>query len=434
MNTMKKIIALVLLLSIVEAANAQRKLLENFDHPVGDSLGAHGWVSFSGGATNRLLFTAGTLSLPGYTYDGIGNSGSVTTTGQDAYVNFSSPYDTSNAVNVYASFLVNISSAQVGDYFIAFLPSTSTTFFTARVFVRNIGNGLNFALAKSSPQDTTIANFWSPNVYSLNTTYLLVIKYTLVPGSANDQLSLFVLTTAPATEPSSPTIGPLTFASGDPFNLGRIALRQGTSTRAPNAVIDGINVTTSWLPFNVNAKIGVQGIFDSNNNRHVRRDTASVYLRNSTAPYAIVDSAWSVLDSLDLSGDFEFTNAASGNYYLDVRFRKSPVFRNGLETWSRSGGEAFSRVSYYTYDFTSAASQAYGSNQIQVGSRYLTYNGDVNQDGTIDITDLAVIDNDVTAFASGYLATDVNGDEFTDIGDIAITDNNASNFVGKITP
>ncbi|MDQ3021855.1 MAG: hypothetical protein M3R36_14980 [Bacteroidota bacterium] len=62
------------------------------------------------------------------------------------------------------------------------------------------------------------------------------------------------------------------------------------------------------------------------------------------------------------------------------------------------------------------------------------YSGDVNQDGTIDITDNELIDNDAYNFASGYLRTDVNGDGAVDIADGAIADNNAFNFVSKIIP
>ena len=66
--------------------------------------------------------------------------------------------------------------------------------------------------------------------------------------------------------------------------------------------------------------------------------------------------------------------------------------------------------------------------------RWGNFSGDVNQDNTIDASDLALIDNDATNFISGYVVTDLTGDDFVDGTDFAIADNNAANFVGAITP
>lgn len=48
------------------------------------------------------------------------------------------------------------------------------------------------------------------------------------------------------------------------------------------------------------------------------------------------------------------------------------------------------------------------------------YNADVNGDGTTDLTDCALIDNEVYNFVLGYTNTDVNGDGIVDINDLAI--------------
>ncbi|MBK8981991.1 MAG: hypothetical protein IPM38_06625 [Ignavibacteria bacterium] len=89
------------------------------------------------------------------------------------------------------------------------------------------------------------------------------------------------------------------------------------------------------------------------------------------------------------------------------------------------------------YDLSNSLSQAYAGNQIQVDAspvRFALYSGDVNQDGTIDLTDGSLIDNDAFNFASGYLQTDLNGDGIVDISDALFADNNGFNFVSKITP
>jgi hypothetical protein len=433
---MKRAIVLIIFLGLLQNSFAQKRLAENFDYPLGDSLGAHGWTSFSGGATNRLLVTSPGLSYAGYPQSGIGNATTVTTTGQDAFVPFTSIVDSSNAKAIYAFFLVNVSSASLGDYFLAFLPSTSTTFYTARVFVKDDAGNLKFGVVKSSPQDTLNAAMWSTNSFSYNTTYLVVVKYEFRSGLTNDGVSLFVFNSGvPSTEPTTADVGPLYFASGDVNNIGRIALRQGTATRAPTAVVDGIYVTTSWFTTVLNVKLAVQGLYNSFPlpGGHARKDTATIYLRNNSSPYAIVDSASVVIDNVSLRGFFEFKYVTNGTYYMDVRYRKSPIFRNGIETWSRSGGESLTRYDGFIYDFTDTDSKAYGNNLFLKGL-YTIYNGDVNQDGIVDGADGALIDNDISNFASGYLNTDLNGDEFIDASDASVTDNNAYNFVGKITP
>jgi len=89
------------------------------------------------------------------------------------------------------------------------------------------------------------------------------------------------------------------------------------------------------------------------------------------------------------------------------------------------------------YNFTSSASQAFGNNMKQVDAspvRFGIYSGDVNQDGVVDGSDAAGIDNDAFNFVTGYVVSDVTGDNVVDGSDAAIADNNAANFVSKITP
>jgi len=87
------------------------------------------------------------------------------------------------------------------------------------------------------------------------------------------------------------------------------------------------------------------------------------------------------------------------------------------------------------YDFTTAASQAYGNNLKLKGSKYCTYSGDINQDGIIDASDLIKIYNDSYVGVTGrYIVSDLNGDSVVDASDISTADNNVYNGVMKITP
>ncbi|MDQ3021248.1 MAG: hypothetical protein M3R36_11875 [Bacteroidota bacterium] len=177
--------------------------------------------------------------------------------------------------------------------------------------------------------------------------------------------------------------------------------------------------------FTLNVKAFIQGFYNESTVNQIK-DTARIYLRSVASPYYVIDSAKAILD-LNGNGIFTFTNAANfTSYYIVVKHR------NGLETWSASGNSFNSGV--LNYDFTLSASMAYGNNLILKGTKYCIYNGDVNQDEIIDVSDLGLTDNDVLNFSTGYLNTDVNGDNFIDAADLGLLDNNSYFFVGIQRP
>lgn len=71
---------------------------------------------------------------------------------------------------------------------------------------------------------------------------------------------------------------------------------------------------------------------------------------------------------------------------------------------------------------------------ILVGGRYCIYSGDVDNDGSVTLTDFGLIDNDALNFVTGYVDTDLTGDYAVDIADVTIADNNLSNYIGVISP
>jgi len=184
---------------------------------------------------------------------------------------------------------------------------------------------------------------------------------------------------------------------------------------------DEVNIT-------LNLKLAIEGFYNTSSNMLSINDTVRTYLRDVSSPYNIIDSAKSIIDSTNFNGNYRFYNASTGNYYISVKHR------NGLETWSRTGGESFTTGGVYVYDLTNSSSNAYGSNVIQKGSKYCIYSGDIDQDGAIDISDVTQIDNAAFTFEIGYLTADLNGDYFVDLADALYADNNSFNFVTKITP
>lgn len=185
--------------------------------------------------------------------------------------------------------------------------------------------------------------------------------------------------------------------------------------------------TSAFASLTLNALI--QGFYDPSSDAMVN-DTVTAYVREYFSPYNILDSAKFYLNSSG-SATKSYTNPLILNgamYYLQIKHR------NSIETWN--SGSVFTG-GMQTYDFTVSAGAAYGSNQIQVDSspvKFAVFGGDVNQDRTVDITDVSIIDNDIFNFASGYTVTDLNGDEIIDLSDISIADNNSFNFVSAVLP
>lgn len=174
-------------------------------------------------------------------------------------------------------------------------------------------------------------------------------------------------------------------------------------------------------PLSLNLTSVIQGFW---NGTSMVNDFVTVYLRNAASPYDKADSSMTLLNNSG-NGVLQFTNASAGNYYIVV------THRNSIETWS-AVPKTFTAGGVTNYNFSTAASQAFGSNQILKSGKYCIYNGDVNQDGIIDAADLSDTDNDIINSVTGYVATDVNGDDTVDASDLSAVDNNLG--AGVISP
>jgi hypothetical protein len=155
-------------------------------------------------------------------------------------------------------------------------------------------------------------------------------------------------------------------------------------------------------------------------------DTLTVYLRNSIAPFSLVDSVKSMIDTSG-EGLFNFKKADNAkDYFIVVKHR------NSLETWS-SGVNRFINNNL-SYNFSGSSSGAFGNNLILKGGKYCVYSGDVNNNGFIDLDDIISVHNLSNLFPEGYNINDVNGNNVVDLNDVLIVYNNTSNFVSVLRP
>ena len=157
-------------------------------------------------------------------------------------------------------------------------------------------------------------------------------------------------------------------------------------------------------------------------------DSITVELYNSlvTTPLPAPDYTTTAVLHTNGTASAVFSSAVSGNYYIVIKHR------NALQTWSAS---AMPFPATTTYDFSTAATQAYGSNQVQIASGiYAIYTGDVAIDENMDLLDLGLVEADISNFSFGYLATDLNGDGNVDLLDSPVLDNNINGFIFSSHP
>lgn len=169
----------------------------------------------------------------------------------------------------------------------------------------------------------------------------------------------------------------------------------------------------------------VEGLYNPSTNLMVR-DTVMIYLRNSSPPYSLVDSARGLLNDSG-KNNFIFPNADNAtDYYIIAEHR------NSIETWSKTFNKFV--LDRLNYDFTLSQSQAYGNNMTLKGSKYCVYSGDVNRDDVVDAVDNLAIENAAFYFLTGYIGSDLNGDNITDASDMSISDNNSVNYIISVRP
>jgi hypothetical protein len=195
--------------------------------------------------------------------------------------------------------------------------------------------------------------------------------------------------------------------------------RVSSSNCAATSTYSTVFHFTTLQTISVNLKVLLEGFY---NGSEQVPDTVRMYLAQATGSHLKIDSSKVALSSTG-SNTTSFTHAPNGSYYLVV------IHRNHLETWS-SLPVALSTGNTVNYDFSTAPNKAYGNNMKQVGSVWVFYGGDINQDGTIDPDDYTLFKTQYGR--DGYIPSDLNGDTFADGYDLLILYSNF--FISKITP
>lgn len=214
---------------------------------------------------------------------------------------------------------------------------------------------------------------------------------------------------------------------GNDGNHYNDSINRPPNTAVGHTIADALHYASDHLPvyatflfepkdttITLNLTALIEGLYDGSS---MVPDTVKVFLRQTSSPFTKIDSVRIVLNT-NGSGSGKFYKTPNGTYYIVV------THRNGLETWSKSGGESLTQGSTINYDFTTASSKAYGNNLVMKGTKWCIYSGDVNQDGIINSTDISLIYSDGFSYSVGYRNADLTGDNFVGINDLVICDNN----------
>ena len=153
-------------------------------------------------------------------------------------------------------------------------------------------------------------------------------------------------------------------------------------------------------------------------------DSIDVELRDGIS-YGLVSSIRTVLNQNGTATCVFPTSYDS--YYVVIKHR------NAIQTWSAN--PIYLGASPVSYNFSTAASQAYGDNQVEVSTGvWALFSGDIVIDENIDLLDLGFLETDISIFAYGYISTDVNGDGNVDLLDSPTLESNISNFIFSYHP
>jgi hypothetical protein len=229
--------AMLIILSTNFSLPGQTLLIENFSYSESSSLTSNGWIAHSGEGTNPVKVYSSGLTFPGYASSNIGLSAILNNTGEDVNKSFV----TVTSGTVFCALLVKVNTTD-NEYFFHLAGSTVGTNYKGRIYTDGSGTTFNFGLSKGTGNTV----YTSGSQFSTGVTYLVVLKYAIVEGALNDIVSLFILSgSVPATEPSTPSIGPLTDGGqSDLTNVGAVVLRQNSALQ--NIIVDGIRVAQRW--------------------------------------------------------------------------------------------------------------------------------------------------------------------------------------------
>lgn len=351
------------------------------------NLGGAIWKKHSGGASGfpayAIVYNPTGLIYSGYTGSGIGASVNFVHAPSTSREDANAAIGSFTADSVYASFLMRISAADstgsagswgVGDYSIHFgstAGSNAGSFF-CRLFVRESTVSANkFQLGISKATATASSIVYGTTEYDFNTTYLVVLKYKFVTGTANDVCSAFIFTSGvPATEPAATITS--TDAGSDATTLASICVRQGSAANVTGQ-IDAIRVSNRWGNSPLPVKLSSFNAIGLQNQVNLNWLTASEVNSESFVIERSIDGVnFSSINSVAAAG---ISTKATNYTYTDRSLPNTSTLYYRIKTISTTGAFEYSstqKVSLRNVSLSISPNPA--SNQLLVNASNMIQN------------------------------------------------------------
>lgn len=245
---MKKCLLFSVSLGLYCYSLAQLKLTENFASMTAGNLGTqNSWVQNGSGTDVQVTVLAnntGALVYPGYT-SGQNYISVAKTNGIDPHKVFNVSVPTAAASTFYTSFVVrvpnaaNVATTANADYSVT-LRNTSNTAYLSRFYIgKDASNNIEFGTSADAGTPG-----WSNGNYAVNITYLIVMRYDVLPGNNNDNVWIWVnpsLSSAPST--ASAQASQLNAEVNYGTIVNALMIHQRGTTNSPVAQFDAFRVS-----------------------------------------------------------------------------------------------------------------------------------------------------------------------------------------------
>ena len=211
-------------------------ITEDFNYT--GAMTSNGWTGNN--TTAPINTTTPGLVYSIYSGSNVGNAASIVPGTSNQYVTKSFTLPASG--DLYYAAMINVPTTNItattGDFVLAFFQNNASR---GRLFVQNqAGGGFKLAVAKTS---STTAPAYSTTIFSAGTTHLVVVKYSIVSGTVNDSVSLYVDPVINGVE-NGLVYSSNTDAGSDLGSSPTLQISQRINL--PSMTIDGIRLSTSW--------------------------------------------------------------------------------------------------------------------------------------------------------------------------------------------
>jgi PKD repeat protein len=254
-----------------------------------------------------------------------------------------------------------------------------------------------------------------------NATSTMTVTPTVADVTATVKVNTVTVTSGSASGPIALAVGSNTITTVVTAQNGTTKTYTITVTRAAAGGASLVNLTLFIEGYYVPSDAAMTSVMFNQDGLSPTGDVGivTVELHHATT-YALVASATAMLH-VNGSVSASFSSAISGSFYIAVKGN------NFIQTWSANPQTV--GAAPLNYSFTTSASQAYGSNMVNVGGAWAFYSGDITQDELIEFSDYSLWEIDAFNFAFGVYTTDLNGDGLVEFSDYGIWETNANKFI-----